>query len=487
MSEKKWNKQKEFSTNTLIDVNYQPEDVADYDIGQAPSSRHTQQAANLEDLVELQKRSAASDELKYTHGVGQPINHIITEPLEPIDDEESPDESTEEPISNEASKDTLEPDTESAEGPEFAPKPISPDDINYDAIMEKFTTAPTKPKYWYEEFGDYWSCSCGHINKGDFCTNCGLTQDILRSIFILRKPGTQLASYKNEVAPSDESVTSGDGGKGNGNGNDDGKNPQKKSNTLSKRAKIIIAIVILLILVATASLMSYYYAIKPAMEKEEAEKVKAESECLDSNIVKFAGSFDDFLWHSYVDAGDACVDKKYYNDSINYYRLAKDIKSTDSLINKIRKSKYEYVKAHVDEGGETFEEYLNDLHKIDYSDINSIYKKYYAWHLKIVANLEEDDYGTDISSASRKDVVYFHVTVSGGPPDEGLDTYYEAKWPGGKTETENFGAGWEDGSKGTARFMYVIPLMGKEGKLTFNVYNKSTQELLGSDTIEFKK
>ena len=61
----------------------------------------------------------------------------------------------------------------------YEPRPLTPDDDIYEDIIEQFASAPTKPKYWFEEFGDYWSCSCGHINKGDRCKSCGLERDLL--------------------------------------------------------------------------------------------------------------------------------------------------------------------------------------------------------------------------------------------------------------------------------------------------------------------
>ena len=67
----------------------------------------------------------------------------------------------------------------------YEPRPLTPDDEIYEDILEHFASAPTKPKYWFEEFGDYWSCSCGHINKGNSCKNCGLDRELLRSLFIL--------------------------------------------------------------------------------------------------------------------------------------------------------------------------------------------------------------------------------------------------------------------------------------------------------------
>lgn len=223
------------------------------------------------------------------------------------------------------------------------------------------------------------------------------------------------------------------------------------------------------------------------MEEEAAREASANAKALSASIVECASGFDDFLWHSYVTAGNRRYKKEKYSDAIDYYRLAKEIKNTDNLTAKIRKSKYQYVKAHYNEGGEKFEKYLSDLHEIGYSDIDSIYYQYYAWHISIVANTSEDDYSTDIDTVSRKDTVYFHVSCSGGPPGETLDLYYEAEWPSGSSSTEDIGKDWTSGSKDTARFQYPIPLMGKEGKFKFKVYNKSTKELMAEDSVKFKK
>ena len=36
----------------------------------------------------------------------------------------------------------------------YEPRPLTPDDDLYEDIIEQFASAPTKPKYWFEEFGD---------------------------------------------------------------------------------------------------------------------------------------------------------------------------------------------------------------------------------------------------------------------------------------------------------------------------------------------
>lgn len=35
----------------------------------------------------------------------------------------------------------------------YEPRPLTPDDDIYEDIIEQFASAPTKPKYWFEEFG----------------------------------------------------------------------------------------------------------------------------------------------------------------------------------------------------------------------------------------------------------------------------------------------------------------------------------------------
>ena len=143
---KGWKHEKEFDTRTLILLSPETEDdaeasaIPDDDSGDQQkdsdiSSKETRKAVDLKDLADAQNK--ASDEK-------------VTQVYEP--------------------------------------RPLTPDDDIYEDIIEQFASAPTKPKYWFEEFGDYWSCSCGHINKGDRCKSCGLERELLRSLFILHKP-----------------------------------------------------------------------------------------------------------------------------------------------------------------------------------------------------------------------------------------------------------------------------------------------------------
>ena len=42
---------------------------------------------------------------------------------------------------------------------DLTPRPVKPEDESYRELMMRFTTHPVKPKYWFEEFGDHWTCS----------------------------------------------------------------------------------------------------------------------------------------------------------------------------------------------------------------------------------------------------------------------------------------------------------------------------------------
>ena len=260
-----------------------------------------------------------------------------------------------------------------------------------------------------------------------------------------------------------------------------------KENKLSTKAKLIIAIAAVVILGAAAGLYSYFYIIIPNMEKEAAATAKAAAESMQNNIPVCSKDMNEFLRNSYVTAGDQSLDGESYERALRFYSKASAIEGGGDLSDKIYKAKYGYVQSHQSDGGEKFEKYLGELHEIGYEGVDEIYNEYYAWHFNIVANLSPDDYSTDIGTASRADTVYFHVSVSGGPPGETLDIYYDATWPSGARQTDMIGTGWESGSKGYARFSYPVPLFAQEGTLSFKIYNKSNQEQLGSDSIQFSK
>ncbi len=453
---------KAFTTQTLTDV--QIEEIAKgsegYDRGEAPVSRDTQSADDLEDMVRLQKESHKHKEMSRTHSYD-----ALEEDSEPVYEPE-PDLEYYDGEDSDGSAALVEN--------HFTLQPLTPsdekyDDImdNYEVVMEKMSSNPTKPKYWFKEQGDHWYCTCGQLNKGDSCSNCGLERDLLRALFFLHEPGEEPGKYEGmDVTYTDVEV---------------------KDNKLSTKAKLIIAIAAIVVLAAAAGLCSYYYVIKPNMEKEAAARAKAMAESIEANVPVCTKDMDAFLKDSYIAAGNKSLDGESYERALRLYAKASDFEGGENLTDKINKAKYGYVKSHKSDGGDKFEKYLGELHEIGYEGVDKIYKEYYAWHFKIVANLDPDDYSTDIDTASRADTVYFHVSVSGGPPGETLDIYYDAKWPSGARQTDMIGSDWKSGSKGSARFSYPVPIFAQEGTLSFRIYDKNTQEELGSDSITFNQ
>ena len=467
----------------------------------------------------------------------------------------------------------------------YEPRPLTPEDDIYEDIIEQFASAPTKTKYWFEEFGDYWSCSCGHINRGDKCKSCGLERELLRSLFILHKPADspgklnrklnkaareqsdkeerQQAEKENRrkqreasgddgmtVVPieteTDEDTPVQDPEEENTSAApepetsedrqplppavipSDDHDTKKKLNSF--KVKIIAAIIICLLLIGGGGIAIYHYMAAPAIQYQEAQQLQADGkyekaiekykalgdykdcseliwQCYCSMADEYfeAGKFKkaidtynialetkddeaihDKIWQCYIGIGDRHLSAGEYESALSTYYVAADLKDNETVQEKINQAKLAYVKAYQGDRTARVEEYMSDLMSIKYPGIQEIYDSYYAWHVKIIANTSESDFSTDMDTISRKDTAYFHATLSGGEPSEQIMLYYEVTWPSGDSQIYNLDSSWGAGSKITARFQYPIPLFGKEGKLTFRLYDKSTNELMGSDSITFK-
>ena len=306
-------------------------------------------------------------------------------------------------------------------------------------------------------------------------------------------------------------------------------NPDGKKR-LSFRTKIIIAIIACMILIGGCGTAIYYYMAAPAMQYQDAQQLQAKGkyekaiekykalgdyknckeliwECYCSmadryfkegeynkaidtyNIaidLKDDQSLHDKIWNCYIAIGDQHLNNGEYEKALSTYYVAADLKDNEDVQAKINLTKFTYVKAYKDDRTAKVEEYMSDLMAVKYSGIQEIYDEYYAWHVSIVANTSEDDNSSDVSTVSRKDTVYFHATLSGGEPSEQIMLYYEVTWPGGQSQIFDLDSTWKSGSVITARFQYPMPIFGKEGKLTFKLYDRSTNELLGSDTVTFE-
>lgn len=426
---------------------------------------------------------------------------------------EEPERSTKETVDRKTLSDTQKDMAEDKPTQVYEPRPLTPDDEIYDDIIEQFATAPTKPKYWFEEFGDYWSCSCGQINKEDFCTSCGLERELLRSLFILHKPAGE---YPGMIVPIEDSRAK--------------KHDSGKGIKLDKKKKIAIAIAACIVLIAVCGFAIYKHLAAPAMQYEEAHQLMAAGK-YEEAIEKYESLGDykdsaDLLWQcwvlwgdefyksgkfkkaissyetameikkddsihekirlSYIGIGDKYMEAQEYEKAIGAYTVASEIAAGDDVVEKINAAKLAYVKAFQAERSDQVEAFLKELVEASYPGAKEVYDTYYAWNATVVANTSDSDYSNDVGTVSRKDTVYFHATLSGGEPNESIQLYYEVNWPDGRSEIYNLDSYWKAGDKITARFQYSIPLFGREGKLTFTLYDKRTRESLGSDSVTFK-
>lgn len=452
----------------------------------------------------------------------EPGGEQLTEPEpSPINDvsessvsgQTASDRSTKESLDRKSLSDLRKDRAEGHPTQVYEPRPLTPEDEMYEDIIEQFATAPTKPKYWFEEFGDYWSCSCGQINKEDFCTSCGLERELLRSLFILHKPSDE---YPSMIVPIEDSRAK--------------TQTSSKGIKLDKKNKIIIAIAACIVLIGLCGFAIYKHLAAPAMQYEEASQLMSKGE-YELAIEKFEDLGDykdstDMLWQcwvlwgddfykagkfkkaitayetaadikkddsihekirlSYIGIGDKYMESQEYEKAIGSYTVAAEIAAGDDVVEKINAAKLAYVKAFQSERSEQVEAFLKELVEASYPGAKEVYDAYYAWNATIVANKSDSDYSTDVSTVSRKDTIYFHASLSGGEPSESIQLYYEVTWPDGHSEIYNLDSYWRAGDKITARFQYSIPLFGKEGKLTFTLYDKRTKESLGSDSVTFK-
>lgn len=369
---------------------------------------------------------------------------------------------------------------------EHKPRPVKPEDESYGELMMRFTTHPVKPKYWFEEFGDHWTCSCGQVNKGETCANCGLERDLLRKLFILHKPSLD----GTPPGPPDEDGTA---------------EPEVSAPPLERREPVyddddddvsgggshsglIAGVIIAAILLLLGSGAFVYFVLVPEMQEQDAAKRDSVRMSLCENLPVATACLPDAQYKAYIAAGDKMCDVGKYNRSLTYYNKAADLKNSKKVKKKILGAKYGYVKAHqYDNDAEYFETYLNELMDAKYDGASAIYYSYYAWHVNIVANNRSDDFSTDMKNVNRSDTIYFHTTVTGGPPDDAVRLYYQVIWPDGESETQDIEDRWRAGSHFSTRFQYAMPAFSKTGKLTFEVYDKDSRDLLGSDSITLKK
>ncbi len=387
----------------------------------------------------------------------------------------------------------------------YEPRPLNPQDPVYDKVMEQFGARPVKPKYWFEEFGDYWSCSCGHINSGPICEGCGLERDLLRKLFILHKP----QDAESLLGDIPETATASRSADPKGTSADERsslpqvrpvsspeKLPESRKPVMQKirgafapGRRMVLLVIVLALLAAGGGGYYYNYAYKAASgETRGTISSFTGEETYDDAFATFDTmgeelTSDELMRKSYISVGDNCLKKGKYKSAVKSYKKAQDIKDGNDVKDKINSAKYGYIKANIDSRDDQLETYLSELKKIGYPGITELYDKYYAWHMSIIANGSETDFSTAKKTFHRSDTVYYHISLTGGEPNEKIKLYYTLTWPGGEKETRNFDSEWKSGSKITAHFSYPVAMFGAQGKMVFKVFDSESNGELGSCTV----
>ena len=486
-----------------------------------------------EEPAEAQAESEAAEAQAEPETSGEPeTSDEPAEPTKPAEADDHPDPADptdlKELISEADGKGT-------ADTKEHMPRPVRPEDESYGELMMRFTAHPVKPKYWFEEFGDHWTCSCGQVNKGETCANCGLERDLLRQLFILHKPAsvgrnnsdTMMNGYgtgaeaginnsagfggmsKENGNKSDGDTGSGAGfgagsagGAGSGGSGSAGaadsagqEDEDQVANLPDDAAPVeprghkglVIGIVVVLILLLLGAGAFVYFVVFPEMNAQDKETAEAVRSSLTEHMPEVVQPLPKAQFDAYVAAGNYLKKDGDYVKAIEYYRKALKLDKDPSIKKKILACKYSYVEANQNVGGDRFVKYLNQLVGIGYEGAQSIYDAYYAWDASVVANNKADDAYTSMDSVDKSDTIYFHTTISGGPPDGTIQLYYQIIWPDGSADRKDIDSTYHSGSQITSRFQYPIPLLAKAGKMTFEVYNRGTHELLDSASITLKK
>lgn len=363
----------------------------------------------------------------------------------------------------------------------YKPRPMNPEDKSYRDVMMMFSDQPIQPKYWFEDFGDYWSCSCGQINREETCSNCGLSRELLKKIFVIQKNADIKTSEKTSKKTPDATEEVVD------TAPVVEEDPEVVEARLykrrKKRTKIILAILIFLILLLGGALAAFYFYYVPELTKQEEENASATTNSLMKELPAVMKPIAGANFNVYRNAGDKHYEKKEYVEAIEYYNKALAMEQDESVRQKILAAKYSYVANNQEQGGKTFKKYLDELKKANYPGVENIYERTYNWKASIVSNTGQGDYSTDMDSISRSYTVFFHTTLSGGPPNEKLNLYYTLQWPDGTSERQSISAAKGSGEHVSTRCEYTFPKTANEVKMVYKIYNSEDDSLLASDSV----
>lgn len=375
------------------------------------------------------------------------------------------------------------------------PRPILPEDSSYREVMMLFSDQPVKPKYWFEEFGDSWTCSCGQFNKGDTCSNCGLDRDLLRRLFVVHRAakggdGFVPAGEGDPLPEQPEGESAGEGPQADedssGNGGSGASAPPPRKNKGCAIRMLVITIILLLIL--GCALAAFYYIFLPDIQAKDESRTKEIETHLTTALPEVLAPLHIISQETWLIAGDTMYDEKKFEKAVEYYVKYRDAKEggkkDKTLQKKILAAKFGYVSNTSDKGGKTFRRYMKDLLKAKYPGVQEIYDSTYKWSADIVSNNTAGDNTTDLSAVERDYTIYFHCTLTGGPPDVKIPLHYIVTWPNGSTDRGSIAGTYANGEDVTIRCNYTYPHKASDGDISVKLYNSNDHQVLATDSAQ---
>jgi hypothetical protein len=104
------------------------------------------------------------------------------------------------------------------------------------------------------------------------------------------------------------------------------------------------------------------------------------------------------------------------------------------------------------------------------------------WHSLIIANLNEPDITTDINTFDKTSTIYFHFTLV-GRKHKTIKAKFVTISPNGSAANGIFKQTMISGSKNCVYWHYNDPQAAQPGNLTFYLYNKKNNQLIGTHTV----
>ena len=165
--------------------------------------------------------------------------------------------------------------------------------------------------------------------------------------------------------------------------------------------------------------------------------------------------------------------KEYYNmilrlDKMLDYKDAKDIKH--KLMLKYGAAAEDSTDSSVRKQAQT---YLKELISIGYENAQKTYDQTFAWKAEIVANNDENNKTTNMTSISKYNKWYFHIKLSGGEPGATVNLKVAGFFPDGSTHYGSWNFKWKDGTSSWYRFWYNYPGSSPGGTFTMKLYDSS--------------